>query len=104
MVLLCFISFFFFSPQYFGFTLYRHKLKASVVNASLVGRDVRDRGYVFVDGVRTTYHIQYKMFYVTTFTQSGINTCKLLTDMPTRENNSENLVFEKKNLGNVITA
>lgn len=34
---------------YFGFTLYRHKLKASVVNASLVGRDVRDRGYVFVD-------------------------------------------------------
>lgn len=37
--------------QYYGFILYRHKLKVSVKNASLITDGVRDRGYVMVDQV-----------------------------------------------------
>ncbi|KAK7110756.1 hypothetical protein V1264_014580 [Littorina saxatilis] len=35
--------------HYYGFILYRHKLKSAVTNSSLVTDGVRDRGYVMVD-------------------------------------------------------
>lgn len=56
---------------YFGFTLYRHKLKKSVVNAALVGKVVRDRGYVFVDEEKMGVFKREKTFTMNITAKSG---------------------------------
>ena len=52
-----------FGFQYYGFMLYRHKLKVSVTNASLITDGVRDRGYVMVDQVSA--HSTFFIFIAT---------------------------------------